>query len=723
MGWEENIPAPFIYKLVENLQRGYKLKLKKYFFMVILILLILLINTSISSALLEKSSSYTYNFRGESVPGPPVYKLSENIGATDLGVEALDNPRDIFARKNNIYITDSGNNRIIIYNLDSKETEIIDNFTKEGNQEKFNEPQGIYVTDNDELYIADTENSRIVVLNNRGEFIKEITAPADEEVGYEFDYYPQKVVVDKQNRVYVIARGILEGIFQYDRKGVFSGFVGAPEVRPNPVDYFWYSIMTGKQKDQMIRFIPTDYSNLDLSEEGFIYTTVAGGKIRKGEAVRKLTPAGNDILDRGGFHLPVGDVNYPEFDVPGSSIIKGPSRFIDITALEEEKFSVLDEKRKRIFTYDKYGNLLYAFGGPGDEKSRFSNPVAIENMDHNILILDANWGLKIFKPTEYSRAINKAISNYGQGRYKKASGYWKKTLKYNPNFSLAYRNIGRSLMRDRNFGQALENFRLAEYREGYSKAFEEYRREIILEKFDLIMSLIISIFLIGVILYLLNKKTDYFSKKIKKEFSNITYPFYYIFHPFSGSWELKKENRGSFISANVIILLVIFTFILRRQYTGFLFNYNDLQKLNIFMEFVSIFIPFIIWCGVNWSLTTLMDGKGTLKDIYITTAYGLTPLILINIPLMVISNYLTLKEEVFYQLLIIISILWAFSLVFFGNMVIHQYAIFKMLFTTVMISIGFAVILFLTLLYLNVIDELLGFVRSIYSEITYLYGG
>ena len=119
---------------------------------------------------------------------------------------------------------------------------------------------------------------------------------------------------------------------------------------------------------------------------------------------------------------------------------------------------------------------------------------------------------------------------------------------------------------------------------------------------------------------------------------SLRYSLYLIFHPFDGFWDLKHEKRGNIKTALIIFAMVGVTFILRRQLTGFILNEVKLRELNVIVEILSIVVPFFLWCVANWCLTTLMDGEGSFKDIVITSAYALVPLVLINIPLIVFSN-------------------------------------------------------------------------------------
>jgi hypothetical protein len=73
----------------------------------------------------------------------------------------------------------------------------------------------------------------------------------------------------------------------------------------------------------------------------------------------------------------------------------------------------------------------------------------------------------------------------------------------------------------------------------------------------------------------------------------------------------------------------VLVLIMRRQLTGFLVNTNEISDMNILIQFSYVILPFIVWCVSNWSITTLIDGEGSFKDIYITTAYALLPLIIL----------------------------------------------------------------------------------------------
>jgi len=199
----------------------------------------------------------------------------------------------------------------------------------------------------------------------------------------------------------------------------------------------------------------------------------------------------------------------------------------------------------------------------------------------------------------------------------------------------------------------------------------------------------------------------------------LKYALYIIFRPIAGYWDLKHERRGSFKAAMVILCIALFTFVLMERYTAFLFNPVNLLEVNLFREMATFLSVFWLFVVSGWCLTTLMDGKGTMKDIAIATAYALTPFIIINIPLVFISNYLTLQESAFYHLFMTISFIWTGGLIIFGTMVTHEYTMFKTIMTLVLIILGMLIMLFLFLLFFSVIQRMIGLIYVLYQEISF----
>ena len=472
-------------------------------------------------------------------------------------------------------------------------------------------------------------------------------------------------------------------------------------------------------------FLPIEYANLELDDRGFILAVEAGPA--ENDTIKRLNLSGEDILKRTGFIPPIG-----EYDPDNP---KRKSMFKDITALGYGGYSVLDRKYGRIFTYDSFGNLLYTFGGRDHVKGTFVTPVALDVLADKMLVLDRRTGfVTVFKRTTYADSIHQAISFYQKGLYDKSANEWEQVLDRNANFELAYSGIGRNLLRKGKYEEAMKMFKLGNNREDYSKAYSNYRRFVINKNFTYVIILILMVLIIFLCITQYKKKVnqdkinsitatlgldfikrrDYFIGRI---WSGLKYSFYVIFHPFDGFWELKHEKRGNASVATILLGILIMVFIFIRQYTGFIFNTRNLAKLNIYIEILSVALPFILWCIVNWSMTTLMDGKGTFKDIYIATAYSFVPIIIINIPATILSHFLTMQEGTFYNFLLVFSIIWSLILLFFGTMTIHDFNVGKMVYTAILTVIGIGFVLFIGMLFFSLINKVLIFINQIYLEV------
>lgn len=678
--------------------------------------------------------SYTYTESREVAPGPAVYRNVRELFGEDLGIGAFKEPQDMYVTQDNlVYIADTGNNRIVVLDEYLRLKRTITKFNNGDAEDGFSSPQGIFVGTDGTLYVADYNNRRVVVLDQNDQLVKTIENPTDQElIPDEFRFRPKKVVADRVGRVYVIADGVLEGLMEFDEAGVFSGFIGAPRVRPTPWERFWREIMTDAQKERSVLFIPTEYSNIDIDEKGFIYTTVAGGGTSRDEIIRRLNPAGEDVLRRNGFTNPMGDVKFIlSGEIRGSTVV-GNSSLQDIVVGKNGMYSAVDLTRGRAFTYDDNGNLLYAFGAPVFERNAFRTPAAIEYLGDKMVVLDRRMNmLTVMEPTAYAKAIHRAIELYQSGDYDGSADVWRQVLNQNPNLDIAYSGIGRALLRQGQFQEAMRMYRLGSDREGYSQALALYRRDWINDNFSAIMTgILVVIALVYAISFIVKQRkrrsTQYeglaytiSENKFVAYLQKLKYAFHVIVRPGDGFWDLKHEKRGDMWSATTILGLVMLTFILARQYTGFPFNMNDPREMNIYMEIASVLVPFLLWCGVNLALTSIMEGKGSLKEIFITTAYALVPIILIHAPLIVISRVITLDEGAFYYVFQTIAAVWSVLLLLVGMSTIHDYSFGKNIATSGLTVVGIGVVIFLALLFVNVLAQLIGFVDTVWTEITF----
>lgn len=201
--------------------------------------------------------------------------------------------------------------------------------------------------------------------------------------------------------------------------------------------------------------------------------------------------------------------------------------------------------------------------------------------------------------------------------------------------------------------------------------------------------------------------------------SSMRFSMYTITHPFDGFWDLAHEHKGSLLVAHTWLALFLLTRVLKLMFTSFQFMNVAVQYLNVFEEVFSLLLPFLILCVANWSLTTLFDGKGRFRDIYTAMCYALIPYVLIQLPLVFISNVLTFEEASLYTVLMSFSIVWCVFLAFVGLMEVHDYGPGRTLFFLAFTIVGACVIIFLILVFFSLLSDAYSFFASFYREASY----
>ncbi|MCR5250124.1 MAG: hypothetical protein K6E50_05905 [Lachnospiraceae bacterium] len=446
----------------------------------------------------EDNYTYVYDYWEDVQDSPDAYTVARVFDFGALGLDRnLMAPESLYVNGSKVYLCDTGNNRILLFDRPSSDELILEKEIKGikgAEPETFNAPSDVSVDEEGYIYIADRENHRILKADQDLNYVMEFTRPSDQAIDAGMDFKPDKIVADTAGRIYCEASGINKGLLKFENDGVFSGFVGATRVSYNFTDYLWKRFASQEQRAQMTSFVPTEYDNLYLDREGFIYA-VSGGlkeedlKNETVDAVRKLNMMGSDILVRNGDYPVFGDLYWG-----GGGGITGPSYFKDVTVLDNDIYICLDQNRGRLFGYDDQGRMVYAFGGNGNQAGYFRKPVSIEHMDNDLLVLDQqDCTVTLFIPTHYGQLIYDAMAHFDVGEYDEAQACWEEVKMLNGNYSLAYIGIGRSLLRKGQYRESMDYFEVKYDDENYSRAYAQYRKQWIREH-------IITIILILVVL-------------------------------------------------------------------------------------------------------------------------------------------------------------------------------------------------------------------------------
>lgn len=433
------------------------------------------------------SYTYTYDYWEEVQESPDAYRVANVIDSMSLGLDRLENirlnrPQSLYARGDLLYVCDTGNDRILELKRKGNNFEvsrIIREF-KGAEPATFSQPYDIFADPEGNLFVADYGNQRVVEADRNLNWIRSFTKPTDATFDQSQNFLPKKITVDVAGRLYALCQNVNKGLVKYEADGTFSGFIGANAVSITMAEYIWKRyFQTKEQRAQTENFVPTEYENIYIDDEGFIYATNTvfseyDLKWDKAKPIRRLNSLGNDILIKNDRFPPIGDLYWNE----QGSETTGPSKFTDITVLGNDIYVALDKSRGRLFGYDGQGVMLWAFGTKGNVEGAFSSAISIEHMGRDLLVLDQQENsVTLFQPTEYGQTVYDASEAYLQGEYDLSADLWREVLKMNAGYPLAFRGIGRAILRQNKYEEAMEYFRLAHDRQNYGRAFKLYRKE------------------------------------------------------------------------------------------------------------------------------------------------------------------------------------------------------------------------------------------------------
>lgn len=660
---------------------------------------------------------YNYDIYNWDIPSAAGYYPYEVLSGKDLGVGNFSSPRDMFVDSNdNIYILDAGNNRIVKLNKDFKFIGEINKFTQNGKVFKFSDPSGICVDKNGVIYIADKGAKCVYVINQNGQLLRKITKPKSDLVAANKDFVPLKVAVDNAGVVYILSLGSYEGAFMFDSQNNFLGFFGSNKVVVTLqllIDRIWKKILSKQQSASMVRYLPTESTSIDIGDDGFIYTCSNYASVSVGE-LKKLNFLGKNIL-----WYKKKDQTRDFGDLPkyyGKRL--EDSYFVDINVTKDGFINALDYERGRVFQYDQNANLLFIMGGKADQAGTFREPAAVESIGNTILVLDQQKAtITVFKETKFGELVHRATVLYNDGKYDEARKLWEQVNKMDSNFALAHVGLGKALLRMNKYSEALEHFRLANDKEGYSEAKEVLRNDFLKRNFGVIATALVLAIIVIYVLWRRLKKQKSVDEEYTRKISKEKYPLYVMLHPFKGYEELKDEKKGSVLYATIIVLLFFVVSILHRQYTGFIFNPYRQDRINVILIFSATVVMFFFWVLSNWSVSTLTEGEGTFQEIWIFSAYALLPYIICRLLYVILSNALIMEEGMFLAFINIIGLIWLVIGMLCAIKAVHQFSFGKTVATMVASLIGIAVILFIMILVFTLFAQLFGFIQSIYNEL------
>lgn len=736
----------------------------------ILLLLVFLFIFQLSASAKSPYQSYVYDPRGfaNTAPDPFIYdkiiRLQDIENEEGKSIGDLNEPTDIFVSKDEkIYIADTGNQRVVVLNKDFTFFRIISDFVNDKTDlngdgtidvftDRLNDPTCTFIDERDNsIYICDMsgaieENTdkkintdleketgrdiisegnsgRIIHLDEDGKLIRVIYGVTSDVLPNNYYFRPMKVVVDKAGRIFVISYLLNMGLMELTTEGEFVQMLGAPTVAYNIFQLVERFFSTKAMKERMEAFVATEYNNINIDDQGFVYVTNSifdMSTYSSVDVVSKLNAKGKNVLKKPTFK-PYGDTEAGRLGT-----FKGPSRIIDIKTFDNGTYAILDELRGRVFVYNDEGINLFVFGTKPDIsdpdhttyiKGTMDQPVSMEWIGDSCLILDSeSKSITVYKMTEYANLIREATYLNALNQFDKEEELWEKVFKLNNNSAAAKSSMGMVAYRNGEWKVAMNYFKEIFDTDNYSKAYKYQRQDYIGQYFNLGALILLILIALFIIIKKLFKK---YVPPVKENsfLDRLKYSKMILFRPIHSYWFLIRENRATMGSATTIMLVAAFISMLQARFTGFIFSPNA-EYVNVPLEFMKIILPVLLFCVCNWSVTSLMNGEGNFRAIYISAGYALTPIIVLYPFSILLSNIMVKEEGDLYAVFITIALVWVLGLIFIGNMRIHDFSLGTTIVEMVITIIVMILVIFLGILFFALIQQMWDFATDIIEEIS-----
>jgi DNA-binding beta-propeller fold protein YncE len=580
---------------------------------------------------------------------------------TDIGEHTLNNPNAIIADNENghLYIADTGNGRILVSDMDGKFVRVI-------GEGVLSNPTGLFRTAAGYLYVADSGHELVFMFDSDDSLIKEFGRPTSPLYGDHNSFRPLKVAADAGGNVFVISEGNNNGIIQLSNTGEFLGYFGANRTRTdflNVLRRFFYS------EEQLANFvvnIPRTPDNLTMSDEGLVFTVTKGGSF---DAIKKLNRAGRDILNTMGGRF----MNFT-MDPTKEDIHIGPYGNILVVTQLGYIYELSDE-----------GAPIFMFSGPDDGTQRLGllrrpTGIAADN-DSFIYVLDGERnGIHVFEPTDFVRTVHLGYYMQQNGLYAESKEVWQQVLRMDSNFLDANNGLGRAFMRLGQHSEARKAFENGNAFYLYSDAFWEVRNIWLNQNLGWIFSILLGLTIIRRVIKYFNDKKQilrplekglgYISDK--KLVSELKYVMYFVRHPMDGYYGIKVENKTSILSASIIYVLIFLMFVMRTYFTGYIFS-PWVTEFNIPFDAAMIFGAIAAFVVCHYLVSTIRDGEGSFRVVYMALAYSMVPILLLQPLIFALSHVLTLNELFIYNFLGLVCFMWFAMLMIVNIREIHNY--------------------------------------------------
>lgn len=609
----------------------------------------------------------------------------------------LDSAEDMYIKNDIMYIADTKNKCVKAFDLDSGDYSIIgENILKS--------PTGVSADNDGRIYVADIGNKEAYIFAADGELLNTFGKPTEAGFGINSVYAPKKIIPADDGGVYIISEGSYAGIVHMDKTGKFLGYFASESTHMSFFDKIIDFILTDEQKAYFLNKTPPSFENIFRGDDGLVYGVIKGPSAK----VNKYSLAGANLLSE--------DKSFA-IDNIKDICVAADGRIIAVN---------LDGY---IYELTRDGHLLCGFGGPADGQDKlglFYSPSGVGvDSSNRIYVLDKEKNnVQVFSPTPTEDKMQAAMRQYNEGDYDGSMATLKELLKFNNTSFLAHYYMAKNYMQIGAYSEAAEHYMTAKSTD-YSDTYSEIRN-LWLQKY--LIYIVVALLIFVVIMLLLAKLgvTQKASAALhgginklrqNKTADSIMQMKYSIMHPIDNAYEVKVKHIGNVVGATVLYLLFMIIFIVFQLFSGFLFS-TPIEDYSLFIT-ISFYIgAVILFVAGNNFISSINDGKGTIRSIYIITAYSLSPLIIIMPIVTLASNFFTLNDSFFREAALSIAVIWSIVNLFTALMEIHGYTL-RQLIKNIILTVFFMIIAIVVLsLFYLLLKQIFDFCYELIVEVT-----
>jgi tetratricopeptide (TPR) repeat protein len=672
----------------------------KKLFILLFIFLLLPIQVSATPA-----TYYTYSFNAKSniVRTQDAYLPYRTV--LDLN---LNEPQDIYIdQKDLLYIADSGNSRVIVYDYKTDMVKrIIEN-------ELFNSVNGVFATEDGTIYVADASAESIFKLSPKGELISHFERPTSPAFGTT-DFNPSKVSVDRAGNIFVIGEGVYSGIIQLSDNGEFLGYFASNDVAITLKEKLEDLLYTSDEQRLLLARNPITFTNVLVAPNGSVYST-------------SMFPNTYESYENGTYKL-----GLQRHNTAGNNILD-----IDVSLEDQADVFVTNDglifvisNQGLITVYSITGEFIFGFGGLNnydDIAGLFKKGVGIAvGSDGIIWAIDSEKStLQSFKPTEYAKETYAALNLFNRGKYEEAVVIWNEVLTKNQISVLAHREIARNYLYQEQYEMAMIHSELAGNRYFYSQAYWEVRNKWLQDSLNTIFGILIAFVVLSQLFkrvsYLKALKEKWNDKKkhflARKHVKNYTAPFRALRHPIDTFDDIRRGYYGSNVSAIFYYVVSLITYVVYLSGKDFIYQFTAIEDIDfnsVILGFMSVTLLFTL---CNWLVTSINDGNGTLSLIFKVVSYSMLPYMMAMTLTVALSYVLTFNEVFFLQLIMTIGLGWTGIQLFLGLSQVHEYVI-RETFKSILLTLLFMLIIVIIILIIIIMwEQVYLFITAIIKEV------